>query len=205
MSEILTLGIYKNKIEYEVIGYIESTNKFCKFKLKNIFNREVIAWDIGAVTRVEGFKNLGDNNIEIIGDCILYRHLDREQLKKFLNSKKIDFMKFMKTISIKFGVIKPSIIKSIYRKYNKSFIELIVEGNNKKIEIKDVRWITYWNYILKKSDWKLLDKKEEHYTEFLNSRETYFIVYKEDREKKDAITRFKRDTSHTIIASIFWF
>ncbi|MDH2334697.1 hypothetical protein [Clostridium perfringens] len=205
MSKILTLGIYKNKIDYEVIGYIESINKFCKFNIKNIFNRKVMVWDIGAVTEVEGFKNLGNNSIEVIGDCILYKYLDKEQLKKFLSDKNIDFIKFIKSKNLRFGVIKPSVIKSIYRQYNKNFIDIIVQGNNKKIEIKDFRWITYWDYIFNKNNEELLNNKQDHYREFLESRDTYFIIHKEETFKKDTLTRFRKDTSRTIIASIFWF
>ena len=180
MSEILILGIYKNyKVGYEVVGYLKSTMKFCKFKLKDIFNRKVRVWDIGAITKVEGFQKLGEHNIKIVGDCILDRYLEKYELKEFLNSKKLDFMKFTKTLSIRFCVIKPSVIKRIYTKSNRYYIELIAEGVSKKIQIKDVRWVEYWNHIVGKNDKKLLEDKEKYYREFLDKRETYFIGYKE--------------------------
>ena len=80
MIEILSLGIYRNnKGIYEVIGYIKATMKFCKFELNSIFNKNRRAWDIGAITKVESFIKMSDDNIKIIGDCSLDRYLDREK------------------------------------------------------------------------------------------------------------------------------
>lgn len=204
MSEILILGIYKNnKYSYEVIGYIKSIMRFCKFQLRDIFNKEVRTWDIGAITKVSGFQSLGEYNIRVIGDSILIRHLEKSELREFLNSKKIDFMKFIKNSNIRFCVIKPDVIKKIYIMNNRCYIEIISEGIDRKIQIKDLRWVKYWEYISNKKK-EFLEDKEEHYRKFLSDRETYFIGYKDVIEDKSR-NRFKKNTSYINIASIFWF
>lgn len=204
MSEILILGIYKNKSGYEVIGYIISTRKFCKFRLHDIFYREVRAWDIGAVTKVEGFQKIGDYDIKVIGDSKLDRYFNKEELKEFLNSKKPDFVKFINTSNMIFSVIKPSIIKKIYNKNNRYYIGIISEGRGENLEIKDVRWVTYWNYIVNKGE-SIFREKEKYYLEFLNSRETYFIGFKETNERYNSNLRYKIKSNYIKIASIFWF
>ena len=208
MIEILSLGIYRNnKGIYEVIGYINATMKFFKFELNSIFNKNRRAWDIGAITKVESFIKMSDDNIKIIGDCSLDRYLDKHSLKEFLEKNKIDFMKCIKTYSIKFCIIKPSIIQKIYMQQNRCYVELISEGICKKLQIKDVRWIEYWNYILKKNDKRLLEEKESHYKKFLNEREVFFLGYKEniDFNNRNQNSRYKIDTSYINIASVFWF
>ena len=209
MSEILILGMCKNnKSIYEVVGYLIDTRKFCKFELKDIFNKNKRAWDIGAITKVEGFQKISDYNIKVIGDCVLDRHLEKKELKEFLNSKKEDFMKFIKSPNIIFCVIKPKVIKKIYTIDNRYYIEIICEGIEKKIQIRDVRWVEYWNYIQnkKKDILDILKEKEEYYRNFLNDRDTYFIGYKEVIPDKNNNNRFKKKPLLFInIISVFWF
>lgn len=206
MVEILTLGVYKtNEYKFEIIGFINTTGKFCEFELKDVVNGNRRLWDIGAITRVENFAKIGEYNIRIEGDCLLDRYLSKDELKQFLNSKKYDFMRFYNKNNIKFCVIKPSVVKRVYRNiYNKCFVELIADGTSKDIEIKDIRWVSYWEHIIR-SNSNLLEDKQSHYTKFLNDRETYFIGLKEVREVKNIDTGFKKDNSKIRITSVFIF
>lgn len=205
MSKILILGMFKDKSGYKVIGFIMSTMKFCKFDLKDICNRKVIAWDVGAITEVESFKKIDESTIKVMGDCVLQRHFDKKELKEFLISKKVDFKEFTKKANIRYCAIKVNTIRKIYNKYNKFYIELTCEGIVRSIQIKDARWIEYWNHLLNKKDDKLVIEKEDYYREFLNNRETYFIICKDFLEDRNSNSRFKKDMSYISVAGIFWF
>ena len=206
MVKILSLGIYENdKKQYEVIGFILATNKFCKFKLSYLVKGNRRCWDIGAITEVESFRNIDEDNIEIIGDSKLCEYLTKDELKIVLKENKIDFNKSITNSSIRFLVVEPKIIKKIFIKNSKNYIEFISEGINKEFKIKDSRWIKYWEYILKKNNESLLKEKEIHYRDFLNSKDVFFVGYKETIDKRNTNYRYKTNDNYINITSVFWF
>ena len=58
---------------------------------------------------------------------------------------------------------------------------------------------------MKKNNESLLKEKEIHYRDFLNSKDVFFVGYKETIDKRNTNYRYKTNDNYINITSVFWF
>lgn len=194
----------KNK--YHIVGYLEEHCEFVSFTTEKYFSDGKPLLDIGSYSKAM-FKDNGNNEISLGKDINLIRSLPKSDLMNFLEEKKSNFSIFLRHNNMKFAIVEVKFIEELIIKRNKGYVDTyliaIMNGNRKRIKIKDFRWVNYWNKVSGELNENQLNERIEFYKDFFNSRKTYLLLHRYKNEVKD-IGRYKKTEDIYWASGIFY-
>lgn len=213
MYELITLAItetFPNTDEFSVVAYDVKSKNILSFDLVRdqiVSTNGEVMWDIGFTTFVDEIRiresKYGNEMYEAFKVKLANNSIDL--LKKILEAKVLNGDKFFVNTKERYAIVKVNEVEDIsidkkteskggqINKYRiKANITCLKEA--KEFLNKDYRWVHYWNWIIKNSEF---ENKRKKYLDLLNrkDKELYFILYRH---------KFQGNSSRYWISGMHW-